>query len=233
MLTPYLRTIASGLLLLTLLLPAAFAGSDPAVRLTFEKLSEWREKSFKGHTSYSLVHSDGRTVLQAEAAGTASALYHKISVNAAELPLINWSWKIKQTLAGENPYRKDGDDFAARVYVVFPGRFFWQNRALVYVWSDKLPTGTVIPSPFTGNIAVICIETGNTHAGTWRHESRNYVEDYRSYFHAKPPAPVAVAVMTDADNTGGEAAAWYGDITFARDTGASGSSGDTVPKGGE
>jgi len=210
--------VAAGLLLLLVLLPVVVAGSDlTGVHLTFGNLSEWQEKSFKGHTSYTVVQRDGRPVLQAVAAGTASGLYHKITLSAAELPIIRWSWKVQQTLAAENPYRKDGDDFAARVYIVFPGAFFWQTRAIVYVWSDKLPVGTIISNAFTRNAAIIAIETGNRHAGLWRHERRNYVEDYRACFHDDPPDPVAVAVMTDADNTGGKATAWYGDILFVRE----------------
>ena len=215
---PAPATVATGLLLLLVLLPAAVVCSDlTGVRLTFGSLSEWREKSFKGHTAYTLVQSDGRSVLQAIAAGTASGLYHNITIPAAELPIIKWSWKVQQTLAGENPFRKESDDFAARVYLVFPGTFFWQTRALVYVWSDQLPVGTIIPNAFTSNAAIIAVESGNRYAGVWRHERRNYLEDYRAYFHEAPPNPVAVAVMTDTDNTGGQATAWYGDILFVRE----------------
>lgn len=204
--------------MLFLLLPAAIACSDlTGLQLSFGNLSEWQEKSFKGHTAYTVVKNDGRTVLLAVAVGSASGLYHNITVPVTKLPIITWSWKVQQTLAAENPYRKDGDDFAARVYIVFPGAFFWQTRALVYVWSDKLPVGTIIPNVFTSNAAVIALESGNRYAGTWRSERRNYVADYRACFHDAPPNPVAVAVMTDTDNTGGRATAWYGEISFLRE----------------
>jgi len=211
-----------GILLLILLLPAAVASAEPlGMRLGFDDLSEWTEKSFKGHTAYSRIESDAGTVLQATARGTASGLYHKVTLSAAEYPFLAWSWKVRETLAAENSQSKDGDDFAARVYVVFPGRFFWQTRALVYVWSDKLPVGAIVPSAFTPNIAIIAIESGNRYAGFWRQERRNYVGDYRAYFHAPPPNPVAVAIMTDGDNTGSEAAAWYGELIFSRVAGLS------------
>jgi hypothetical protein len=90
------------------------------------------------------VEQDGdRTVLHAQTAGEASGLYRRVAIDSRELPVLKWSWKVRQTLPAEDPYRKSGDDFAARVYVIFPGRFFWQTRALVYVYSDKLPVGTV------------------------------------------------------------------------------------------
>lgn len=39
-------------------------------------------------------------------------------------------------------------------------------------------------------------------------------EDYRKFFGEEPPLLGAVALMTDTDNTGEEAVAWYGDITL-------------------
>lgn len=182
----------------------------------FRQLSDWKEKSFKGHTAYAVVQENGQNVLHALSTGSASGLYHEVDVSARELPILSWSWKVARTIAAENAYRKEGDDFAARVYVVFPGRFFWQTRALVYVYSDKLLPGTVIPAPFTANVAVIAVESGNGHAGSWRQETRNYADDFRKYFKAEPPDPQAVAVMTDGDNTGSSAEAWYGDIVFSR-----------------
>jgi hypothetical protein len=192
------------------------AGDEQTVsRIDFKKLSEWREKSFKGHTSYSLEQNNGITVLRAQATGTASGLYRTVTVNASSKPILTWSWKIQQTVTSENPFLKSGDDFVARLYVIFPGGYFWQTRALVYVWSDKLPVGTVIPNVYTEHAAIIVVESGNRYAETWRHESRNYVEDFRSYFHSAPPDPKAVAIMTDGDNTGSEAIAWYGEIIFS------------------
>jgi Protein of unknown function (DUF3047) len=212
-----MNAVVTGSLLLLVFSPAIITAVQSEVRFSFDNLSEWSEKSFKGHTSYTSIQEDGRPVLQAIAVKTASALYKKSSVNATEMPIIEWSWKVKQALPVDNRYRKDVDDFAGRVMVIFPGTFFWQYRAIVYVWSDKLPIGTVRPSAFGKNIAVIVVESGNQHAGIWRNEQRNYLEDYRSFFHASPPNTMGVAVMTDADNTISEAAAWYGDIVLTRE----------------
>ena len=49
-------------------------------------------------------------------------------------------------------------------------------------------------------------------AGIWVTEERNVYEDYRARFGEDPSAIGAVALMTDTDNTGGEAEAYYGDI---------------------
>jgi hypothetical protein len=213
------KTVVTPLLALMLVLLSASISfvEQTEIHLSFAKLADWSEKSFKGHTVYSHAQDGNKTVLQAVAIGSASALYKKIAVNPIELPIIKWSWKIRHTLPAENPYRKDVDDFAGRVVVIFPGMFFWQYRAVVYVWADKLPIGTVLPSAFGNNIALIVIESGNQHAGVWRQEQRNYVEDYRAFFHTSPPNTMAVAVMTDADNTKAESIAWYDELLLTRE----------------
>jgi hypothetical protein len=59
---------------------------------------------------------------------------------------------------------------------------------------------------------MVAVESGNAKAGTWVTEERNVYEDYRALFGEDPPPIGAVALMTDTDNTGGEAEALYGDI---------------------
>jgi hypothetical protein len=213
----FIRLARSSLLPLTVLcLVLSATGEQAEIVFPVAHLHEWEQKSFYGETAYTVEKLDGKAVLKAESSGTASGYYRRLSLKASEYPLVNWSWKIGRTIAAEDAYRKSGDDYAARVYVVFPGRFFWQYRALIYVWSDKLPPGTIIKSPYSERIAIIALESGNRFAGEWRHESRNYRNDYRAYFHKEPVDPIAVAFMTDSDNTGSHAVAWYGDIFFSR-----------------
>jgi hypothetical protein len=61
---------------------------------------------------------------------------------------------------------------------------------------------------------MVAVESGDENAGTWVTEERNVYEDYRRLFGEDPPDIGAVALMTDTDNTGGEATAYYGDITL-------------------
>jgi hypothetical protein len=48
--------------------------------------------------------------------------------------------------------------------------------------------------------------------GQWLDEKRNLLEDYRKRFGEDPPKAGAVAIMTDTDNTGEQAVAWYGPV---------------------
>jgi len=201
---------------LALLLPLLAHGDQAKVLYPLSDLSSWQKKSFKGDTVYSAVKEGGSAVVRAESSNAASGYFRNISLDSKKYPYINWSWKVQGVVPAEDPYSKACDDYAARVYLVFPGRFFWQTRSIVYVWSDRLPAGKIIASPYSDRVAIVAVESGNRSAGIWRHERRNYVEDYRRYFHEEPDDPAAVAFMTDTDNTGGHALAWYGDIFFSR-----------------
>jgi hypothetical protein len=61
---------------------------------------------------------------------------------------------------------------------------------------------------------VLVVESGTADLNQWRSERRNIFEDYRRAFGEDPPMITGVAIMTDSDNTGESATAWYGDIVF-------------------
>jgi hypothetical protein len=75
--------------------------------------------------------------------------------------------------------------------------------------------GTWAASPYTANSIIVAIESGKDHLGEWVCEERNIRDDYRHFFGEDPPLLGAVAIMTDTDDTGGDAVAWYGDIYLA------------------
>ena len=177
-----------------------------------EGLAGWESKSFKGMTEYSLVREGGSTVLKAHSSAAASGLFRKMSLDPAHYRYLRWSWKVAEPLRNGAEKTKGGDDYSARVYVVFPGLFFWQTKAINYVWASRLPKGDAFPNPFTGNAMMVVAESGPAKAGTWVVEQHDILADYRRLFGGEPRGIGAIAVMTDTDNTGGEASAWYGDI---------------------
>jgi Protein of unknown function (DUF3047) len=177
-------------------------------------LSGWTPKVFRGETAYTLAEDGGRTVLRAESQGAASGLVKEIRLDPRSAPVLRWSWKIERTLAQGDERTKAGDDYAARVYIIFPSVLFWKTRAINYIWANKLPAGESLPNAYSSNAVMVAVESGDGKAGTWVHEERNIFEDYRTLFGKDPPALGAVAIMTDTDNTGGKAVAWYGDITL-------------------
>jgi hypothetical protein len=207
-------------LFLALALPAA--GSSPR-ELVLDDYKNglgpgWKTRSFAGQTKYAVEHDGTRFCIKATSTAAASGLFHEIDYDPKELPVLRWSWKIKHVLTKGDERTKSGDDYAARVYVVFPSFFFWNTKALNYIWANKLPKGEALPNAFTANAVMIAVESGNERAGQWLNEERNIYEDFKKHFKTDPPRVGAIAIMTDTDNTGESATAWYGPISIGKST---------------
>jgi len=65
------------------------------------------------------------------------------------------------------------------------------------------------------------VEGGDQKLQRWVTERRNVYEDYKKAFDEEPTMISGVAIMTDTDNTGESAVAWYGDIFFKKDQASS------------
>jgi hypothetical protein len=63
---------------------------------------------------------------------------------------------------------------------------------------------------------MIVVESGASRLNHWVQEARNIYADYKAAFGKEPPFISGVAVMTDSDNTGESATAFYGDIIFKK-----------------
>ncbi len=206
------------LLLPLLLLFAAVAGLEaagPAITLDDFRhglAQGWKEKVFKGRTHYEVTEKDGLPCLAAESRASASGLFYEIEVDPETMPILAWQWRIDHVLAQGDATRKSGDDYAARVYVVFPSLLFWRTRALNYIWDNRLPEGTFIANAYTKNAMMVVVESGDTKAGHWVREERNMRADFIKAFGEAPPKVGAIALMTDTDDTGASARAWYGPI---------------------
>lgn len=206
------------------LLLAAFARGDAPAPLVVDDFEQglkpgWREKSFLGHTRYEVVPDEdrpGNHVLRAESRAAASGLFHEISYDTAERPILTWRWKVSNVIAKGDETKKAGDDYAARVYVVFPSWWWPSTRTINYIWANKLGKGEHVPNPFVANAIMVAVESGPENVGKWVEERRDVYEDYVKIFGEPPGKAGAVAIMTDTDNTGESAAAWYDDIALGK-----------------
>lgn len=206
---------APWLLVLPLLLAAETLRVDVA-RFSADDMEGWQARQFSGTTHYALGDDQGRRALRADSRAAASGLFREIEVDLTATPYLHWSWKVDDVLNGNDERSRAGDDYAARIYVVFSGGlWFWRTRAVNYVWSSHQHIESTWFNAYTGNARMIAVESGTTHTGKWIHARRDVRADYRRLFGAEPGRVVAVALMTDTDNTGASAGAWYGDIWFA------------------
>ena len=154
-------------------------------------------------------------MLEADSVSTASSLYLEREIDLTATPILEWRWRIEKTLAVADERSKAGDDFAARVYVVAPGEgMFGLPRAINYVWANQAEVGDAWPNPFTSKVMMVAMDSGDRNVGTWRTHRRNIRADFLRLFEREVDELEGIAVMTDSDNCGLSARAWYGEIAF-------------------
>jgi len=185
-------------------------------------------------TRYTLVDDRGTTVLRAEAKAAASALSHPVSVDPAATPWLRWRWKISTLIEQADLRTREGDDFPARLYVMFDyplEKLSFAERSklrlaralfdpnlpaatICYVWDGKASAGTIAPSAYTNRVRLIVVESGSARVNRWVDVERNLATDFRAAFGEEAPAVTAIAVAVDTDNTGAFATTYFGDISF-------------------
>ncbi|MFH1406540.1 MAG: DUF3047 domain-containing protein [Candidatus Omnitrophota bacterium] len=179
-------------------------------------LKEWTEKIFKGRVYYNVERSKQDSFVHALSQDAASGFYYRVRINALKYPMVSWKWKVARF---PQVAEKDGaqlagnlDDFAARVYLIFPSGSFRTSRCIEYVWDEHLPQGTITDSAWGKNVKIIVVRSG-LDKDRWYKEERNVYEDFKTAFGYNTKLNIgAVAFMTDTDNTGGTAEAYYDDI---------------------
>ena len=177
----------------------------------------WREMEVHGHTRYESVELEGRRCLKAESHSAASILLHPIRVDPKTYEWLSWEWRVDHPVSGEALARKNGSDAAARVYVYFESNGLpWQKHNLDYVWSTSLPVGTILNSAYSASSKIIVVESGSASLGHWRSVTRNIRDDYKRAFGHRPSDVLAIGLMTDTDDTNGDALAYFDELRMSR-----------------
>ena len=190
---------------------------------------------FKKDTQYRLIADpSGVTVVEARSEQSASGLAKLLNIEPAEMPWIHWRWHVPSLIAAADNSRRDAEDAPVRVIVTFDGdmnKLDFEDRAfaarvkaitgqampyatLMYIWENRADVGSVIESPHTGRIKMVVAETGSKRSGAWVDYERNILLDFEKAFGEKPGRIMSLGIMTDTDNTGESAIAYYGDIRF-------------------
>ena len=199
-----------------------------------QRLPGWEEIMFSDvSTSYRIEAVDDRPAICSMSSGTASALVLEREYDPEAYPLLRFWLRVEGPVPGGDATRKEGDDFAARIFVNFAfdseregvfsrlthsvaerakGREI-PGMALNYVWGNASPEGTQLPNAYSDRVSMVVVRSGSGEAMTWQMIERNIVDDYRAAFGQAPPPVVGVGLMTDSDDTGGAASACFGAIS--------------------
>ncbi len=191
------------------------------------------------HTRYEFVTVDGRRVVRAEADGSYANVVHPLAGDTSATPILRWSWRVDRFPAGSDPASKAGDDFAAKVCVLFDlpldrlsfgdrlkvelGRRLFDPQlpaaTLCYVWDRTAKSDAWFPNVYTDRVRMLPLRSAaRGEQERWFDERRDLRADFAQAFPDEArgglPRIAAVAFASDADNTGASALAWFGDLAL-------------------
>lgn len=194
---------------------------------------DWQPVVFRGierHTVYTPASGGDAVRARADCSASARVLRLDPPPDLARTPRLRWRWRVLRGLDVADETRREGDDFAARVYVLFPpdpARLsFWDRlrrhlaerlyeqalpgAALDYVWASRVPVGRSWPNPYAPENVMVALRSDSAAAAeAWREETVDLVADQRRWLSSPLRAPSALAIMTDADQTCTRAEAEY------------------------
>ena len=181
----------------------------------------WRGQDW-GNPIYDMtvVENGGHRVLHLKSKDESSTISRDIKqrIDLSETPILEWRWKVVTLPAGGDSRRRETDDQAAQIYVVWP-RFpeSLRSRIIGYVWDTTAPVGTIVKSQKTGTVTYVVVQSGTARLGQWITEQRNVVDDFRKIYGETPDNPGAISVAIDSNDTHSTAEAFIGEILFKRE----------------
>jgi len=198
--------------------------------------SDWHAVLLPGKrpTAYALAQKDGRAAVCAQADRSASLWRRKLLVPPDRLGDVSFSWWVPQPLVDASVADAEREDAVVRIVFAFGGdhaKLSMRNRVmfelaealtgemppyatLMYVWDTRAAVGSIVVGSRTDRVRKIVVDAGDGGLRQWRDHRRDLVADFRRAFGEDPGPLQAIAVMTDTDNTGTKAEAWYGAITL-------------------
>lgn len=222
-------------------LPVKLVCADSQVFLDerFETLDRWQPLTFPKiprHSTYTAARCQTGTCLSMESNNSASGLVLKQSFNVYDYPLLAWRWKVSNVYRKGDSRTKEGDDYPARLYVMFaydPDRAslgkqlrysmakklygqYPPHSSISYIWDNQVTGKPFIVNAYADEARMIPVDAGSDAVGTWQEHTVDIVRDYRMAFGEDPPATASLAVMSDSDNTHETARAWIQYIRIVR-----------------
>jgi len=222
---------------LVLLGAALCGGCASNIDLPAKVTDEWRAMPLPGkrETVYSRCEYEGRPAWHASSQAAASVWHRRVN-NTVVTPAthVEFAWWVANTIRGADLRRAEVADSPVRLGFAFDGdlsRLSLRNRMqfqfveamtgeappfamLMYVWDNHADVETVMPSTRSDRLQKIVLEKGDANLRRWRSYRRNLFTDFQRGFGEAPGPLIGIALMTDTDNTGGSAEAWYGDVAL-------------------
>ena len=201
----------------------------------------WRHVTFPSierSTRYSSADEDSECVVHAFADRSASVLLRPVpqDISLEETPLLSWRWRVEESVPRGDGKEKSTDDFPARIWVGFETDwskegYFARREAekarerygfdppgywIHYVWAGSgREKGETFDEPYSPDrFKCVALRNEQDSLNQWFREARDPRADFEKLYGRPAPRIVAVAIMTDTDDTNSQARASYADLAF-------------------
>ena len=190
----------------------------------FATLEDWQPLTFPNiqrHSTYTIQQCEETTCLLMESNNSASGLLWKKTFNIYEYSHLKWRWKVSNVYRRGDSASKAGDDYPARLYVLFnydPAKASASKRikyelakmlhgqyppdsSISYIWDNRETDKPFIINAYASEARMIPVSSGSTHLNEWQDYSVDILQDYKMAFGQDPPPLASLAFMSDSDNT--------------------------------
>jgi hypothetical protein len=138
------------------------------------------------------------------------------SFEIRKYPYLSWWWKAVRLPKGGDIRKREADDQAGQIYVIFP-RFpsLINSRTMGYVWDTQAPIGLAGASTAYNKMKYVVLQSGEGKLNQWIFETRNVFEDYKKYFQEDPPPVGAVLLYINSQHTQTSAEICFTEVFFS------------------
>jgi hypothetical protein len=171
----------------------------------------WELKINAGQADISVADQGDDAALHFKSAKSSFGLERAVDVDPAQMPYLDWRWKVTELPRGGDFRHYATDDQAAQVMVAFTDR-----RIIAYLWDTTAPAGAMESAssiPLVHIFAIVC-RSGGADANRWLEENRNIAADYQKAFGKPAPHVKGIRLQINSQHTGSSAESYFGEVEF-------------------
>jgi hypothetical protein len=198
--------------------PIHWVGRFENVKMVKGAPEGWSLEIKEGEPIVDLEKSGDQTQIRFVSKHNSFGIKKVVELDIREHPFLNWKWKVAKLPEKGDFRKKDADDQAAQLYVLFPRFPARINTDFVAYYWDGNPRnkGSEGTSVVWSKARIIVLQAGKERLNEWITEKRNVYEDYKKLFGKEPPRVGGVAFYINSQHTRAEAESYLAEIYFSK-----------------
>ena len=198
--------------------PVHWVGRFDTVKMADGAPEGWTLEVKEGDPFINHDKSGDLSCIRFSSQGSSFGIKKNFELDLREYPFLNWRWKVAKVPEKGDFQKKETDDQAAQLYVLFPRFPAKLNTDFVgYYWeSNPRNKGREGTSVVWSKCKIIVLQAGKERLHQWISEKRNVYEDYKKLFGKEPPPIGGVAFYINSQRTRSEAEAYLHEVYFSK-----------------